>query len=1152
MTSAESPLTPFNTTLPSEFDLGINLGANEPSTDASGTRRFPLQTNLMVFVWLLVAGLLAMTAIYHVILNAPESRLLAWSASAGAVILLLGAFALKKRAWRFASSETAARASSLLLLAVFTVPTAQLLLTLVATQDLSYTTLVLLLMIGYAMLTQRTQSLFLYITITLAAWSACALRCPAGAWLSYLLPIIGAIGLALFIHSRQLMARPTPGNPTVQARSTKSISEIQLQNSLQTALAERDRAQATSRQLEADLHQMQDIATKRHDFLPLMNDLGLQLAQDVTLQEAGQPWLQRLVGALNAHAGAIWVMESNQKPKLAVGTPGTTAHDALINQAIRSQSIIQDGNCWTSSFDLGLQGRGVLQIDGISTGSSTAIEQLLRSASCYLSLFLRWQLSESEGEATAQDVHRRQEHIEQLQKELATLQESHRQLNEQQTDETNNQTAHWKAEAERWQKLVETAQNEHDTLTQLLDETEQELKTLKSSGISMDRVKELEAKLRTSEADRKSAETSWDAAEKKLQLALEAREKAEAETSEAHAEWEKETQTVTRLNAALRGFTDPVVVFDPSGGILFENDAARKLRGNTRNLPGEHPLWKQAISDAVIGKKQPWSMNCQITNSDQVILSLDISVNPLLQQQKIDSYAIIAKPSKPSVEVNHQPAPANDVDAGPRFFGGLAQTLEPPLSHLIEHADALLDATADQEARRRALVGILQHGRYVHRLLTQACDYAQLESGQAPIVMSSCSPWKLIQQIIANQRPSAEEKGLDLVLQPVSALPVAITTDPDHLTRLLQQLVSQAIRTTFSGAINVKVWLDQSKQRPSGSAHLLFEVDTRDTERQLTHQNSFATDFDLTLSRKQAGAIQSELITDSLSQTRLVLPVSSLELLNLIPSDRLRIEEKDDEIRPETNAELMHGKVLVVVDGQEQQRVTTYQLERLGLRSEVISEATRAIGRINEERFDMVLWDVNKQDMPFIKAAQLLRSHFYDGAIFAVGTPPSTRQRDEFLAAGGDGVLHRPIVPAVWRHALEKYSPTIRQQSLMQQESIPSDYHGDRAFLDLIRNYVAKLPGHLAEMRASLQVADMARLIRLAHALVDGGQLYGYPALSEVAQQLERIVLTGRDASVQTSLLDQLGAIISKIEQGLKPNQSAGYLAWPKPLTKAA
>jgi HPt (histidine-containing phosphotransfer) domain-containing protein len=195
---------------------------------------------------------------------------------------------------------------------------------------------------------------------------------------------------------------------------------------------------------------------------------------------------------------------------------------------------------------------------------------------------------------------------------------------------------------------------------------------------------------------------------------------------------------------------------------------------------------------------------------------------------------------------------------------------------------------------------------------------------------------------------------------------------------------------------------------------------------------------------------------------------------------------------------------------------------------------------------------VEKRDISLIDACRILRKQWYQGAILAVGNLQHTSQRSDFLQAGGDGFLMRPIVLTTWRHTLSMYLPDAPTPADKSASRILSEFHADRDFIPLIRSYVNKLPAHLAEMRSALQVADAARFIRLTHALIDGGQLYGYPKLADAAISLQQSALAGVDAPRLSQLLDDITQLIFGMERGIKASPSAGYLALPGTLTRAA
>lgn len=512
-----------------------------------------------------------------------------------------------------------------------------------------------------------------------------------------------------------------------------------------------------------------------------------------------------------------------------------------------------------------------------------------------------------------------------------------------------------------------------------------------------------------------------------------------------------------------------------------------------------------------------------------------------------------------------EPAQVQTPGIGPRFFSGLTRTLEPPLSSLLDHADTLLDGINDNETRRQALVGLLRHGRHFRRLLTNAFDYAHLEAGSALITKEPCSPWQLVHEVVAEQRAVAEEKGLDMVIEPGGPLPRSVTTDKERCHRILRQLLHNALRFTAIGRITIRLALDDAPVTAPAVHHLRIDIEDQGPGIGGDLQHLFepftkpthlgGSGFGLALAYKQARSIQAGLRAAKRSgmgsRFTLELPVSTLEAQDLIEPDHLFVVE--DELSSDLRHYALSGKVLLVLDGQEQQRAVAYHLERLGLRTEIMVDSELTPARLQEESFPIVVLDWHKSDVPALHTVQRLREENYPGAIFALGDQLTADDRENFMLAGGNGVLNRPIVPAVWRQALAIYLPA--EDDASPNESmmmIQSSLEHDREFMTLVRAFVAKLPAVLAEMRAALQVADLAHLIKKVHALVDSGQLYGYPALAAEAQRLEESILHGRDTPTISRLLDSLETLMCSIDRGIKFPRSAGTIALPSPLTIAA
>jgi signal transduction histidine kinase/CheY-like chemotaxis protein len=653
-------------------------------------------------------------------------------------------------------------------------------------------------------------------------------------------------------------------------------------------------------------------------------------------------------------------------------------------------------------------------------------------------------------------------------------------------------TDHWQKEAERWERQTHDAETEYDSLEADHHQLEEKLKAAQGELTALRTAVSTNANSESRMADLQTkltaAEKSIGVIKQQLQQAENAKRQAEKDRQETETAWQQTEEELTRIRSELQRERQP------------------KTEGMTHASEAFQP----------------------------------------------------------------QPIPALGI--GPRFFSGLTRTLETPLTALLEHADTLLDGITDGETRRQALVGLLRHGRNFRRLLTSAFDYAHLEAGSALINKVPCSPWQLVHDVVSEQRAVAEEKGLDIVIEPAGSLPRSITTDSDRCHRILRQLLHNALRFTSIGRITIRLALSDAPATAPALHRLRIDIEdqgpgfTSDPEilfEPFTKPMRFGgSGFSLPLARKQALSLQGNLQAEKLpgigSKFTLELPVSPLEAQDLIDPDHLFTV--DEEPAPALLRHSLSGKVLLVLDGQEQQRAVAYHLERLGLRTEIIASGQPALTRLREEAFPIVLWDWHKSDVAVLDAVHELRQGHYQGAILALGDQVQPAERESFMFAGGNAILNRPIVPAVWRQILAAFlasddeapNHASDQEEIQPTDFLQSDFRHDREFMTLVRAFVVKLPGLMAELRAALQVADLAYLIKQAHALADSARLYGYSALTEEASRLEEAILNGRDTPNIAKLLDTLEIVSQRIDRGIRLAPSNGTIALPGVLTIAA
>ncbi|NEU14037.1 response regulator [Methylobacterium sp. BTF04] len=136
-----------------------------------------------------------------------------------------------------------------------------------------------------------------------------------------------------------------------------------------------------------------------------------------------------------------------------------------------------------------------------------------------------------------------------------------------------------------------------------------------------------------------------------------------------------------------------------------------------------------------------------------------------------------------------------------RFLAAASHDLLQPLNAARLSASALADLPLGTEAL--AVAGQVERGlQIIEDLIKTLLDISKLDAGVVRPVIKPVALAEHLAAIVASFRPFAERKGLRLL---VRGPDLVVATDPSMLQRILQNLVSNAIRYTRRGGVLVAV-----------------------------------------------------------------------------------------------------------------------------------------------------------------------------------------------------------------------------------------------------------------------------------------------------------------------------------------------------------
>jgi two-component system sensor histidine kinase RpfC len=140
------------------------------------------------------------------------------------------------------------------------------------------------------------------------------------------------------------------------------------------------------------------------------------------------------------------------------------------------------------------------------------------------------------------------------------------------------------------------------------------------------------------------------------------------------------------------------------------------------------------------------------------------------------------------------------------FLANMSHEMRTPLNGIVGVAD-LIKATP-LDAQQSELVRLLSHSTMLLRsLVDDVLDISKIEAGHLAIEISEFDLHATLNGVVHLLRPHAESKGLALRAMIDPAIDYTLRGDQHHLRQVLLNLMSNAVKFTHRGEINVDVTL---------------------------------------------------------------------------------------------------------------------------------------------------------------------------------------------------------------------------------------------------------------------------------------------------------------------------------------------------------
>ncbi len=360
------------------------------------------------------------------------------------------------------------------------------------------------------------------------------------------------------------------------------------------------------------------------------------------------------------------------------------------------------------------------------------------------------------------------------------------------------------------------------------------------------------------------------------------------------------------------------------------------------------------------------------------------------------------------------------------FLAKMSHEVRTPMNAIIGMVDLTLDTdlTTEQVDNLKVAKDAAEN---LLSLINDILDLSRAEAGKVVIEEMEINVTDIIKNVCKALTVIARNKGIDVIWQIDPNIPRLLIGDPVRLRQVLVNIISNAVKFTHKGKVQVNVKLDASTKKdctitfevidqgigiPKKNVDTIFDVFTE--AHNTTARRYGGTGLGLAICKKIVEMMQGSITVESVegqgSTFRFTIIFGTTTDLMIQRDPKASKTSKVEDSVPQ---EVKGLRILLAEDNAVNMRIALRALEKFGWKVTTVTNGQEVLDILAKQSFDVIVVDDQMPVLTGVEATQVIRREEKQTGmhipIIVMTAHAMAGDRERYLSYGLDGYVSKPI-----------------------------------------------------------------------------------------------------------------------------------------------